>query len=357
MARRRCDWYLEVLPFIATVGIDSICVGVYTLFKAATLRELSHHVFLIYAYVIYALVLLLAPFMSYRSRALPPLSLAILAKIGLLGLIGGSSQIMGYTGISFSSPTLGSALSNLTLALTFILVILFRMEKVSPTRSSSQAKIFGTVLSISSAFVVTLYKGPPIITTALKWPLSFDPPLSASNSNWVLGGIFLMAENILIPLHYIVLAQIMEDYPAELRVTFFHNVFARFITAIVALVAEHDTNAWRVSDIGLASVICSELFVHCLRNCLHTWAICVKGPLYVAMFKRVSIVIAVVMGFIFLGDALHLGILSGAIIMSIGFYTVKWGKAKEETNEEPQGSAAQSPPSQKVPLLPKHQSH
>lgn len=49
----------------------------------------------------------------------------------------------------------------------------------------------------------------------------------------------------------------MEDYPAELSVTFFHNVFACFIAAIIALVAEHDTNAWRVSDIGLASVICS----------------------------------------------------------------------------------------------------
>lgn len=79
------------------------------------------------------------------------------------------------------------------------------MEKVSLKRSSSQAKIIGTVLSISGTFVVTLYKGPPIITTTLKWPLSFDPPLSASSSYWVLGGIFLTAENILIPLHYIVL--------------------------------------------------------------------------------------------------------------------------------------------------------
>lgn len=52
-------------------------------------------------------------------------------------------------------------------------------------------------------------------------------------------------------------AQIREDYPAELSVTFFHSVFACFIAAIIALVAEHDNNASRVSDIGLASVICS----------------------------------------------------------------------------------------------------
>ncbi|KAK3407777.1 hypothetical protein EUGRSUZ_J00147 [Eucalyptus grandis] len=357
MVRRRCDWYVEVLPFIAMVVMECICVGVYTLFKAATSRGLSHHVFLVYACAVSVLVLLPAPFMSYRSRALPPLSLAILAKIGLLGLIGGSSQIMGYTGISFSSPTLGSALGNLTPALTFILAIIFRMEKVSLKRSSSQAKIIGTILSISGAFFITLYKGPPIITAALKWSLSFDPLLSSSSSNWVLGGIFLMAEYILTPIFYIIMAQMMEDYPAELTVPFFYNFFVCFIAAIVALAAEHDANAWRVSDIGLASVICSGIFVQCLRNCVHTWAIRLKGPLYVAMFKPVSVVIAFVMGFFFLGDALCLGSLIGAIIISIGFYTVLWGKAKEETNEESPESVAQSPPSQKVPLLPKHQSH
>ncbi|XP_010031134.2 WAT1-related protein At3g28050 [Eucalyptus grandis] len=358
MARRRCDWYMEVLLFMAMVVIESICVGVYTLFKAATLRGLSHHVFVVYAYAVSVLVLLPAPFMSYRSRALPPLSLAILAKIGLLGLIGGLSQIMGYTGISFSSPTLNSALSNLTPALTFILAILFRMEKVSLKSSSSQAKIIGTILSISGAFVVTLYKGPPVITAALKWPFSFDLLLSSSSSNWVLGGAFLTAEYILVPLYYIVMAQIMEDYPAELTVPFFHNIFVCIIAAIVALAAEHDANAWRVSDVGLASVICSGLFAHCLRNCFHVWAIRLKGPFYVAMFKPASVVIAILMGFFFLGDALYLGSLIGAIIMSIGFYSVLWGKAKEETNEEPRESVTPSPPSQNVPLLPKHhQSH
>ncbi|KAF8009842.1 hypothetical protein BT93_J0740 [Corymbia citriodora subsp. variegata] len=230
------------------------------------------------------------------------------------------------------------------------------MEKVSLKRSSSQAKIIGTVLSISGAFVVTLYKGPPIITPALKWPLSFDPLLSTSSSNWVLGGIFLTAEYTLVPLYFIVMAQIMEAYPAALTVPFFHNICVCFIAAIVALAAEHDANAWRVSNIGLASIICSGLFEHRLRNCVHTWAIRLKGPFYVAMFKPALVVIAVIMGFFFLGDALHLGSLIGAIIMSIGFYTVLWGKAKE-TSEEPRESAAQSPPSQKVPLLPKHQGH
>lgn len=37
-----------------------------------------------------------------------------------------TSQIMGYTGINYSSPTLASAISNLVPAFTFILAIIFR---------------------------------------------------------------------------------------------------------------------------------------------------------------------------------------------------------------------------------------
>ncbi|GKU96965.1 hypothetical protein SLEP1_g10145 [Rubroshorea leprosula] len=40
------------------------------------------------------------------------------------------------------------------------------------------------------------------------------------------------------------------------------------------------------------------------------------------------------MSALFLGDALYLGSVIGAVIISIGFYAVIWGKAKEEAMEE-----------------------
>ncbi|KAE8666115.1 WAT1-related protein [Hibiscus syriacus] len=124
--RWRCC-HREVLPFSAMVTMECINVGLNTLFKAATLSGMSYHVFVVYAYAIAALVLLPAPFFSYRSRVLPPLTCPILCKIGLLGLIGSSSQIMGYTGINYSSPTLASGISSLTPAFTFILPIIFSL--------------------------------------------------------------------------------------------------------------------------------------------------------------------------------------------------------------------------------------
>ncbi|PKI34346.1 hypothetical protein CRG98_045262 [Punica granatum] len=99
----------------------------------------------------------------------------------------------------------------------------------------------------------------------------------------------------------------MKEYPAEFTVIFYYNLCVSFIAAIVGIITEPSLNAWKVRGIGLTSVLCSGLFVCCLNLSIHTWALRLKGPFYVAMFKPLSIAIAVAMGVVFLGDTLHLG--------------------------------------------------
>ncbi|XP_004304594.1 PREDICTED: WAT1-related protein At3g28050-like [Fragaria vesca subsp. vesca] len=348
MAGRSC--YRDVLPFTAMVTMESTNVGLNTLFKAATNRGMSYHVFVVYSYSIAALALLPAPFISHRSRRLPPLNFSIMSKILLLGLIGSSSQIMGYTGISYSSPTLASAISNLVPAFTFILAIIFRLEEVALKSRSSQAKIIGTIVSLAGAFVVTLYKGPQISFTGQTQSLLLNSP--ASNPDWVIGGLLITAEYILVTLWYIVQARIMKEYPNELTVIFFYNVIVSIVAAIVGLITERDPNAWRLRpDMSLVSILCSGLLNSLLNNSVHTWTLRVKGPVYVTMFKPLSIAIAVVMGVTFLGDTLYLGSLLGAAIISVGFYTVLWGKAKEESGDDSGADSLESPSSNKAPLL------
>ncbi|CAN1272681.1 WAT1-related protein At3g28050 [Linum perenne] len=203
----RLNFYRDVLPFAAMVSLQIINVGINTLFKAATMEGMNYHVFIVYDYAIAAFSLLPAPFISKRSRVLPPLSSPIMCKIGLLGIIGSSSQIMAYTGINYSSPTLASAISNLTPAFTFLFAIIFRMERVCIRRSSSQAKIVGTIVAIAGAFVVTLYKGPPVFMPPSPSTASLinQSLRSSTTQHWVLGGICLTVKYILDPLWYIVL--------------------------------------------------------------------------------------------------------------------------------------------------------
>uniref|UniRef100_A0A7N2KZM9 WAT1-related protein n=1 Tax=Quercus lobata TaxID=97700 RepID=A0A7N2KZM9_QUELO len=84
---------------------------------------------------------------------------------------------------------------------------------------------------------------------------------------------------------------------------------------------------------------------------VHTWGLHLKGPVYVSIFKPLSIAIAAAMSFIFLGDALYLGSIIGAIILSIGFYAVIWAKAKEDLSEDSFCGSPGPSSDRKSPLL------
>ncbi|XP_023638072.1 WAT1-related protein At3g28050 [Capsella rubella] len=86
-----------------------------------------------------------------------------------------------------------------------------------------------------------------------------------------------------------------------------------FWTALVTLFTEgSDLGVWKIKpNIALVSIVCSGLFGSCINNTIHTWALRIKGPLFVAMFKPLSIAIAVAMGVIFLRDSLYIGSLIG----------------------------------------------
>ncbi|XP_047322124.1 WAT1-related protein At3g28050-like [Impatiens glandulifera] len=347
--------YGDVMPFSVMVSMECLNVGLNTLFKAATLHGMNNRVFVVYAYGVAAIALLPSPFISHRSKVLPPVSFSLIWKVFLLGVIGCASQEMGYTGINYSSPTLASAMSNLIPAFTFILAIIFRMETLEFKSRSTQAKIMGTMISIMGAFVVTMYKGPAIIVTRspeINLQLRLQKP-----SDWVLGGICLMGENIMVPMWYILQTQIMKEYPDETSVIFFYNLCVSILAAFVGLFTERDVNSWRIGlNIGLASVLCSGVFGSFLNNVIHSWALRKKGPVYVTMFKPLSIAIAVAMGVVLLGDTLYLGSIVGAMIISVGFYTVMWGKSKEEIvvgvgGEKPLTIGDPETASSKVPLL------
>lgn len=155
--------------------------------------------------------------------------------------------------------------------------------------TSSQAKVLGTIVSISGAFVVTLYIGPPIIITHAP-SFSLHQPfhiLKSVDSNWAIGGLLLTAEYILVPLWYIVQVyisdlyyrklqtaefsdslfilklsilqvQIMKVYPDELTVVFFYNLCVSIMAAFVGIFTEPNPSAWKIqSHTALASIVCS----------------------------------------------------------------------------------------------------
>ncbi|XVE67979.1 hypothetical protein DITRI_Ditri09bG0031500 [Diplodiscus trichospermus] len=231
------------------------------------------------------------------------------------------------------------------------------MERVALRSLSGRAKIIGTIASISGASVVVLYKGPKLLHSPY-WTSLLQQPLGSSQSNWVIAGLLLVVGNLFISFWYIIQSQIMKIYREEIVVTFFYLLSLFILSMPVCLLAESNMSSWRLRpSIVAAAVLYSGIFALSFGNGVHTWGVRLRGPVYVASFRPLSIVIAAVMSAIFLGDELYLGSVIGALILSAGLYAVLWGKAKEEEmNDDDASSSISSGPlsSSKVSFLQSH---
>ncbi|XP_027357534.1 WAT1-related protein At3g28050-like [Abrus precatorius] len=349
---RGWSFYRDLLPIVVIIGNECNDMGLLTLFKAATLQGMNNHVFVAYAYAVATTILIPVTYFSRRSRVVPPLSFSIISKIVLLGVIGSSSQVLGYAAVSYSSPTLASSIGNLVPAFTFILAVICRMEKLSAKSRSSQAKVMGSIISIAGAFVLTFYKGPSIINahthlSLLQQPISF---LKSEDASWAIAGILLIADYFLASVWYILQMDILKVFPDELTLVFFYNVTATILSIAVGLLTVPNASDWKIGvDISLISIVCSGIFGKLMSNVVYAWALHLKGPVYVTSFKPLQIVIAVAMGVMFLDDTLYIGSIVGAIIISLGLYAVLWGKSAEGIDEDV--GSLESPTTENVPLL------
>ncbi|XP_039063598.1 WAT1-related protein At5g40240-like isoform X2 [Hibiscus syriacus] len=302
---------MEVVPSLAMLVVECTNVLSSILFKAASSKGLSYNIYTVYYSVLGTFIFI--PLFFFRKTAFPPLKFPLFSRLCLLGIIGVVGNICGSKAVQLGSPTLASAISNLTPAFTFVLAVSFRMERVEIRRAATQAKIIGTITSISGAFVIIFFKGPKVISS-LPWTSSsssvpqLQSPLGSTESNWFFGGILGVVSNLLFSFWCIIQAQVMKIYADEIVVTFLYNLSIALLALPVCIIAEPQLSSWRLtSSVSVVSVLYTGLFAHSFSSVVHTWGVRLKGPLFVATFKPASIVIAAMMGAIFLGEALYLG--------------------------------------------------
>ncbi|PON75977.1 Plant-drug/metabolite exporter [Trema orientale] len=328
------DCKRDVVPFIAMAIAECCTVSLHTLYKAANSNGLHYFVFMTYSYGFGTLLLFpISTVFSRRGLTSFNFKLPLLCRFVLLWIMGFLARVFGYKGLEYSSPALSSAISTLAPAFTFILAIIFRMEDVDLKRSSTRAKIIGTIVSVSGALLAVLYEGPTLLSSQ-SGSIITQSPLT-TQTNWVIAGLLLVTEQLLNSGTYILLIQILRIYPAELIVSFVYCLGVTIITIPVSLVAESDLSAWILRPgITLAVIVYSAFFGQVFILTIRICCLPSKGPLYISIFKPISIIVAAAASVIFLGDALHIGSVVGAIILLLGFYAVLWAKAKEQRSTE-----------------------
>ncbi|GFP96249.1 wat1-related protein at3g28050 [Phtheirospermum japonicum] len=307
MATRQWPWIESSLPVLGMVSAVVALAVNQIISKMVMSKGTSFYILSVYSNGLATLIVFPTAFLFHRCFA----------------------EIGSYAGINYSSPTLSTAMLILVPAFTYILAIIFRMEQANFGSLSTIAKSLGTVVSISGAFIVTFYKGPAILNSPLTFG-SFSQLYLPVNQNWVLGGFLLACASFMTASWCILQAAILKMYPAEMIIVAFYCLFVTIQSSLVTLIAERDLAALRIeTKIGLFAVFYAAIINIAYRLYVTAWCIWKTGPFFVSLFKPLTVVIAIVIGVIFMKDVLYLGSLVGAVVLICGFYAVMWGKAKE----------------------------
>lgn len=204
------------------------------------------------------------------------------------------------------SATFSAAMSNLVPAITFIMAVCLRMEKLAIKTVPGASKVVGSLVGIGGAMVFTLYKGAMIQI----WPSHPDPfhmnkSISSSHanhpSNPALGSIlavigcfcgatwyiiqvhihatitlifficylsFILQFNIILYVHcYLECMQgkMSKTYPCVLSCTALVSAMGTIQSVILALCTERDWSQWKlgwnIRLLGVAYAVCSFVFV------------------------------------------------------------------------------------------------
>ncbi|KAJ0681970.1 putative EamA domain-containing protein [Helianthus annuus] len=335
-------------PYLLMVALQFGYAGMYIITMIGMKRGLSHWIFVVYRHATATLVI--APFaLAFESKIRPKMTRSVFLKVLLLGLLEPViDQNLYFLGMSITSATYASAIINVLPALTFILALIFRLEKLNLKRIHSQAKVAGTVITVTGAMVMTLYKGPIVdILWYSHHGASSAHHAAASSSGqqqWLAGTVMILLCTCCWAGYFIVQSMTLKEYPAELSLTALVCLAGTVEGGIIAMAVERNPKAWalgfdsRLLASVYSGVVCSGIayYVQGVVNRM-------RGPVFVTAFSPLCMIITAVLGAIVLSEQVHLGSLIGAVIIVMGLYSVVWGKSKDHLLTLDKGVAHELP--------------
>ncbi|MQL94793.1 hypothetical protein Taro_027449 [Colocasia esculenta] len=319
-------------PVVGQVYVHVANAALYLLTRVLLIEGMSHYVFVAYRQIVATVAI--APFAYLLERnQKSKLTLKNMGHLFLLSLFGITiSQNFTFAGLSLTNTTLSSTMHNLNPAITFVMAVCLRLEKVDVWNRRGQAKIIGTLLCVGGAMVVTLVKGPAInILKVQKQPLTALHPylspssLGGTSGSWILGSLLLAIGSW----SWCAFVWIVEGAPSELTGAAWICGIGAVQSLVVALFVE-PSSAWRLKwdlqllNIGYSGILCTAfgLFVQ-------MWCMKERGPIFSTVFSPLTTVLTAILEPMLLHVQLYWGSLLGMVMVILGLYSVLWGKAME----------------------------
>ncbi|XP_054811303.1 WAT1-related protein At5g07050-like [Prosopis cineraria] len=344
-----CGRFLESSKHhFATIALQFGYAGMNVITKVSLNRGMSHYVLVVYRHAFATAVI--APFaFIYERKAQPKITFPIFMQIFILALLGPViDQNFYYAGLKFTSPTFSCAMSNILPAMTFVMAVLCRMEKINMKKMRCQAKVVGTIVTVAGAMLMTLYKGPIV---ELLWTKHYahryshittnnlqttHTSTSSSDKQWFIGSIFLIIATFAWACLFIEQAKALETYKNHnLSLTSLMCFIGTLQAIAVTFVMEHNPSVWKIGfDMNLLAAAYAGIVTSSLTYYVQGLVINKKGPVFATAFSPLMMIIVAIMGSFILAEKIYLGGVIGSILIVIGLYSVLWGKHKERVESK-----------------------
>ncbi|KAL0380075.1 UNVERIFIED_CONTAM: WAT1-related protein [Sesamum angustifolium] len=327
-------------PYIGMISLQFGYAGMNIITKISLNGGMSHYVLVVYRHAIATAVI--APFAFFFERkAQPKITFPVFMQIFVLGLLGPViDQNFYYAGLKLTSPTFSCAMSNMLPALTFVMAIIFRMEKVDIKKVIYQAKVVGTIITVGGAMLMTLYKGPLVEMAWSKHRQSHTSGGSSagetSDRDWFIGCILLIIATLAWASLFILQKAALKTYSNhQLSLTSLVCLMGTIQAIAVTFVMEHNTSVWRIGwDMNLLAAAYAGIVTSSISYYVQGLVMKRKGPVFATAFSPLMMIIVAIMGSFILAEKIYLGGVIGSAIIVVGLYSVLWGKYKEEKEEK-----------------------
>ncbi|XP_047042637.1 WAT1-related protein At5g07050-like [Lolium rigidum] len=325
-------------PYLAMISLQFGYAGMNVITKVSLNHGMSHYVLVVYRHAFATLSI--APFALILERKVRPrMTLRVFINIFLLALMGPViDQNFYYAGLKYTSPTFSCAMSNMLPAMTFVMAVIFRMEKVNLKKARCVAKVVGTLVTVAGAMLMTLYKGRAMEMIWSKNTHLHDGPhqdAAAAAKDWFKGSIFLIIATLAWASLFILQGPTLKRYDAPLTLTMLICFVGTLQAIVVTLAMEHTTDVWKIGfDMNLLAAAYAGIVTSSIAYYVQGLVIQVRGPVFASAFSPLMMIVVAIMGSFILAENIYLGGIIGSVLIVAGLYSVLWGKHKESVEKK-----------------------